>query len=465
MKGAKLPKGWGTAALEAGGALVLVLVLFSLFFAFLYALFPSGTPLKEMVGGSSEPLPGRLAGGRQVEATLSSLRHDVRFRRGDSIAWGGASQGLPLYSRDAVQTLDDSGAEISFAPKDRLYLGSNSLMVVTRTNAEEPESPRNYRVQVEGEVRGNLSAGRKMRVEVAAAGHVAAIAPGAARFVISPAGGGSQSLAVYAGSASIVTGGGVVRIPANYGIMLRQGRALGRPVRLPDAPRLTGEKSSYLYRLVPPKARFAWSAPAGRFHFQLADSPRFAAPLLDEKLICNGAPAGSRGTGAGAASAASEGGVTCRREDAGKAGAAQAAALRYPKGPSLSHTWNAGNLSKGSYYWRVSRIEEGREGAFSRAGECELVQKLGTPELKVDFPTHKVRPGLYLLSGRAGAGSRVFVDGVEIPLEQAGKFQHPLRLRAGVNLIRVEAFDAAGNASYASRVVYGDPDTPPPAVP
>jgi len=40
---------WAKVGLEAFGSLFLVLALFWLFILFLYALFPSGTPLKELI--------------------------------------------------------------------------------------------------------------------------------------------------------------------------------------------------------------------------------------------------------------------------------------------------------------------------------------------------------------------------------------------------------------------------------
>jgi hypothetical protein len=47
------------------------------------------------------------------------------------------------------------------------------------------------------------------------------------------------------------------------------------------------------------------------------------------------------------------------------------------------------------------------------------------------------------------------VDGVEIAAGEDGAFRYSGELKPGVNLIRVEALDQAGNASYASRIVYG----------
>jgi hypothetical protein len=394
---------WRGLALEAGGTLLLVLALYWLFILLLYVLFPTGTPLKELMRGSLEP--AAPTGGRSAEATLSTLTRDVRFRRGNSIAWGSASEGMQLYSEDAVQTLDRSGATISFGARDLLSVGSNSLVVVTRLNAKDETGPRSYRVRVEGELRGSLSAARKLQLEFAAAGHLARIQPGGARFKVTPNDDNSASLAVYSGEVQIV-GEGSVRVPANFGVTLRQGAPVG-PVRpLPPAPRLLGPQPAvFRYRLLPPRIRLLWTGTGGEYHFQLSRNPRFEHPLVDTVLS---AP-----------------------------------------------EFLTGELTGGGYYWRVSELEGGREGVFSRTGRCELQQMLRAPALSVHFPPEHVPAADFTLSGQAPPGSRIFVNGVEVAAQSAGEFTHQGRLKPGVNLIRVEALDPAGNASYASSIVYG----------
>jgi len=73
----------------------------------------------------------------------------------------------------------------------------------------------------------------------------------------------------------------------------------------------------------------------------------------------------------------------------------------------------------------------------------------------VQFPPESAPAGPYTLSGRAAPGARIYVDGIETAAEEAGGFVHQGVLKPGGNLIRVEAIDPAGNASYASRIVYG----------
>lgn len=392
-------------ALEAAGSLLLVLALYGLFIVFLHALFPSGTPLKELMSGASEQLPARDAAGRRPEATLKGLLREVRCRRGNSVAWGRAREGMLLYNDDGVQTFDRSGATIAFAPGDLLSMGSNSMVLVTRLNEKVEGVPRAYRVQVEGELRGDLSGSKGVRMELATLGHLARFVPGQARFKLTPNGDYGASLAVYRGEAHIPARDGMVRVPAYFGIKLKRGVPAGPAVPLPPAPELKGDLLLYKYRLLPPKVRFTWEGGPGEYHFQLAGDPGFRKPLLDKRVAL----------------------------------------------PELAF----GTLEAGRYFWRVSRIEDALEGRFSATGQCTLLQSLTPPGLRVAFPPQDALPGTFRLTGSAEPGSRIFVNGVEVPEHGGGGFSHELQVRPGVNLIRVEALDAAGNASYASRVVYG----------
>jgi hypothetical protein len=340
-------------SLEAGATLFIVLVLFCAFLVLLYAIFPSGSPLKELFEGALDPAAAHAA--RSPEATLAAVRRDVRYRRGSSIAWSGADAGLQLYSQDAVQTLDRSGATIAFGSRDRLALGSNSLVVVTRLDAGDEPGQRSYRVQVEGEVHGNLSATRKLQLEIAAAGHLARLNNGAARFRLTPNDDNSASLAVYAGELQMQDGKGT-RVPANYAVTLKQGAPVGMVLPLPPAPQILGpQPARYGYRLLPPQLRFSWSGTAGTYHFQLSRTPRFEAILVDQRVT---------GT-----------------------------------------EYRTDSLGKGHYCWRVSRLEEGREGPFSTTGRCQVEQVAHPPGLTVDFPSEQSAAGPFQLSGNAAPGS------------------------------------------------------------
>lgn len=391
-------------ATEALGSLLLVVVLFTLFMFFLYAIFPAGTQLKELVRDGMEKDGGIPAAENKPEATLFSLYRDVRFRRGNAVEWGGAKAGMQLYDQDAVQTLDAARAAISFGGRDRLSVGSNSLVVVTRLNPGDDTGERSYRVQVAGDVTGTLSSA-DLGLELASAGHVARILPGKARFRLTREGDSAANLAVFEGEAQLASEGRVIRVPAQYGVKLVNGVPVGSALRLPAPPRLETENARYRYRLLPPRVTFAWKGSAPGYRFQLSPDERFRRCLVDEKV----------------------------------------AAPRFA----------TGKLDSGSYFWRVSGLRDGLEGGFSRTGRCRLEQVLKAPQLKVQFPEQRASAGPFLLTGSLEPGSRIYVNGTEAVSDGSGGFRHEVVIKPGVNLLRVEAVDATGNASYASRVVYG----------
>jgi len=397
--------GWkrGAAlAAEAAACLFLVLASFGLFMAILYYLFPTGTPLREFMGDDDAPRRATPEE-RRAEATLATLLRDVRCRRGNSVVWGEASQGMTLFTQDAVQTFDRSEASILFNARDRLMLGSNSLVVVRGTEHEE-QGPRTVRVAVTGDVRGRIGGGGTLTLELAAAGRVARIGGAGADFRLTHKS-SRATLAVYAGEAEITGGGKGVRVGANHGVTLLPGGKVA-PFLLPGPPAQTGpQRSLYRFRELPPRVRFSWSGGKAEYHFQLARDERFQRMVQDLRL-------------------------------------------EVPE-------YQTGVLEEGVYFWRVSRYDQGVEGRFGRAGRVELQRRTARPPLHVAFPPSQVSDESCIVKGSTERGMRVYVNGAEAPSADDGTFTATVTLKRGVNLLRVEALDEAGNASYASRVVYG----------
>ncbi|MBJ6723278.1 FecR domain-containing protein [Geomonas sp. Red875] len=374
----------------------------------LNSLFPSGTPLKELMESEPEPPSHtRPADGTiSVEATLSELVRDVRFRRGNSVAWGSAQEGMPLFSQDAVQTLDRSGARISFDAHNHLELGSNSMVLVERVK-EETDGVRRYRVRVQGELEGSLVPTRKMNLELETAGHVARIGKKGADFRVVTLNDDSSSVSVYSGEAQLLRPGHPLVVTANQGVTLRRGVAVSAVYALPAPPQLQGCRSGqYRYRVIPPRLTFTWKGAPGEYRFQLSRWAHFGETILDLRVS--------------------------------------------------STSFTTQQLEKGNYYWRVSRIEDGRVGRFSTIGRLEVVQSQTPPPLTVSFPGERATASTYVLQGKCEPGTRIFVDGKEVTGCEEGEFRHEVSLKPGVNLIRVEAVDPAGNSAYASRIVYGE---------
>jgi hypothetical protein len=112
-----------------------------------------------------------------------------------------------------------------------------------------------------------------------------------------------------------------------------------------------------------------------------------------------------------------------------------------------------GNLNADRYYWKVSARSETVEGFFSEVGQFQVLQDRRPPHLEVRFPQDTVRTGRYMLQGRAEPGARVYVGGVQVKTGRSGAFEYPLKLKPGLNVIVVEAFDAVDNVTYRSKKV------------
>ncbi|HYS77960.1 MAG TPA: hypothetical protein VEO94_03920, partial [Candidatus Dormibacteraeota bacterium] len=57
------------------------------------------------------------------------------------------------------------------------------------------------------------------------------------------------------------------------------------------------------------------------------------------------------------------------------------------------------------------------------------------------------------LRGKTERDARVKVNGQKVAVGPDGSFSCPLTLKEGVNLVTVEAMDAAGNSEYGKRLI------------
>jgi|GEM_PF-5490847 len=156
-------------------AVALVLVFFFIIMLVLNALFPyGGLQLFAPSDVTSDAgIPGRLRPEQRIEvafghgdqtldpgkwaATLVEMRNLVKSKRATDIAWKSAEADMPLYSLDAVQTLEDSSARIRFDARNEIHLGANSLVVIRRMEQDLLfREKRTFMVVVDGELRGRL---------------------------------------------------------------------------------------------------------------------------------------------------------------------------------------------------------------------------------------------------------------------------------------------------------------------
>lgn len=414
---------------EAAAALLLVLLFFAGFLALLERLFPTGTTFRQLVDRQSGgALRERIAtdgeaairtgGGASEEAAavLSATVNEVKSKRSTSIAWGPAVRGMPLYNRDAVQTLRASGATITFDRHNYLKMGSNSLVIIRQMeNDRFLNERRSVMVMVEGELRGRLTGTTEqgMHLEIAtpeALTRIRSDRPGqGAEFRITVNPDQSSSVVVLAGQAEITAQGVTVKVGAQQGVTVQPGEKPAAPLPLPAPPPLRepAQEALFPYRQLPPRVRFAWdSAPSGKYRFQLAADPAFASPLVDQVL----------------------------------------------SGAEFVH----GNLRPGTYYWRVAALRGGCEGKPGAPRAFTLEEDRTPPTLQVLFPEES-RGERLLLTGTVEPGCRLFIGGMPVPAGPGGEFSREVPLSPGINSVLVEAVDAAGNVTYRRGLIQRQP--------
>ena len=407
----------GPVILELLLTLLLVLGSYLLITGLLDVIFPLGISLRQAVQYRGEeevreeqkgPVDAKGVA-KAITATLSFTRNDVKSKRFDSIAWSRATPGMPLFSRDSVQTLDDSTAQVKFDEKNTLTIGVNTLIIVKSIEKDEQRKERRSVVLVvDGDLTGNVSSSKSdpLHLIVSAPAAVAKIAGGNARntdFRISTNADNSSTFVVYKGAVEVSARGKTVRVTQNTGVTVKAGEAPPDAVPLPDAPELKSpvDKAQLPSRRIPAQVDFAWSgALASEFRLQVARDAKFT------DLVCD----------------------------------------RRQPGTGFSHRY----LKSGTYYWRVAGIDQGREGRKSAIRIFEIKEKTLPPSLQVTFPPGPVEEEQLLVSGSTDAGVRLFVSGMAVPVAADGTFRCEVPLKSGMNLITLEAFDAAGNVTYRS---------------
>lgn len=410
--------------------LVVVAVFFAALTTLLLKMFPAGmtlTQILEQRSGNRARQGARVSGGmfdynkkketvEQAAATLSHMGNDVRSKGASSIAWGPAREGMKLRDHDAIQTFSQSSAQINFDPSNYLSMGSNSLVIIKRIEKELARNERRSSVVVmDGELQGHVAGGRNaLSLNITTPSALVKMQPQVAagprsdfRIAINPD--HSSTIVVLSGEASVSAQGKTVRVTQNTGLTVKQGEAPGDPTPLPPPPEpaFPAEGSVVRYRELPQRVSFRWgSARAGsEYRLQLSRDRAFREVLLDRRL--------------------------------GQ--------------PEFMH----GNLRKGEYFWRVSRIDGGVEGFMSRAVRFEVVQNRSAPPLEVSFPSAAVTGDRCTVAGSTAPGNRVFVGGRPVPTDESGAFSCEVPLKPGWTLVTVEAADASGNVTYKSRYIRG----------
>jgi mannose-6-phosphate isomerase-like protein (cupin superfamily) len=411
-------------------AVLLVLLFFSFFLYLLNMVFPTGTTLKSIItrtnslnAASLQASGGRKmvtdqsdpASTRTVAAVLSRKQNVVKSKSSEAIAWQKADEGKKLYDRDAVQTLDNSSADITFDEKTILNMGENSLIIIKRMQHDPVyKEKRSFMVLVDGDMRGRLGAGGEDSVHleintpaglVRTQGGAKETAPVDFKLSVNPD--KSSTIAVYSGAAEIEAGGKKVVVKENQATVVDMNGQPLEPSTLLSAVTLKSPAvgATYYYRDLQPKVRFAWEKipEATEYRLVIARDSLFFDIVTDDRVSKD----------------------------------------------RFSH----GNLKKGSYYWKVSAFSKSIEGRFSETRSFKVLQDQSPPILQVRFPPKTIYSGRYTLRGKSEPGARVFVGGTRVKTTRSGKFKYILKLEPGINVIVVEAVDGVDNVTYKSKKV------------
>jgi hypothetical protein len=413
----------GAEALLAFG---LVLASFLAFMAILSLSFPQGATLVDLMRSAESAAPGdreaavgigagQDGSGDAAVALLSNLRRDVKDRAADAIVWAPSREGMRLGDLHAVQTFDRSGATIIFSEGSGLTLQENTLVILKKAEAL---TPRNRRlaslIVVDGELRGTLAIApdAPVTVEIEAATRSASIrsnaGPGApAEFSVRVNGDASSTFTVFQGTAEVSSGQGAVVVAPNHAVTVDPAGSLGPSRELPPPPvmRSPEDGARHDFRTSRSRMRFAWDAGASGdgYVLKLSRDPAFR-DVVDSEVLS-------------------------------------------------SPEFLLGNLRAGTYYWRVSTRRADLEGPPGRAREFRIARDVSEPGLSVRFPGRVVTGPEIVLTGTAEPGTRVLVNNQEIQVDAAGRFSHAFALERGVNMVVVEAIDAAGNVAYRSETI------------
>ena len=177
-------------------------------------------------------------------ARITSVNPETRARPAGG-GWSPAVSGQPLSSSSAVNTLEEGRAGIRFIDRSRVYLASNTLVVIYGTASQSHVSKtRPARVQLDrGELQAGLAALRggssesdAVEVDVAGGGRVSA----SSRDTVLRRKGTRTNVSVFDGKAEVESAGKRVAVPRNFGTRFVDQKPPEPPRPLPPAPAWAG---------------------------------------------------------------------------------------------------------------------------------------------------------------------------------------------------------------------------------
>lgn len=359
-----------------------------------------------------------LSGNTASVALLSRVENEVKHKKADGIVWERASAGFALFERDAVQTLKNAQATITFDSENFLEMDENSLVIIRRLRGSRIlRSRRSFMIVVTGRLRGRMdgSASGNVKLQIALPTGLAEIdtrdsLDQKTEFEINVLPDASTTIAVFKGVAKVSANGETVSVHANEVTKIEKKAVPVAPELILDPVLLNRPASQkiYYYRDFPPEILFGWgeSSKGKEYQFQISKDVVFTKIRLHES--------------------------------------------------QKKSEFLYGNLKKGVYFWRVAAVDEqGVLGRWSAVRKIEVVQLLTPPKLEVSFPEKDgiINELAIVVRGVSDRQAKIYINGDAPQERDAEDFSHKLLLKKGLNLILVESVDQAGNVSFERRLI------------
>ncbi len=412
---------------------MLVLLSYVIFMFVLRGAIPIGNPealsLHQLLTGFSQNRSNGLfmeersdllqTGFHNRVAVLTYLQKDVKNKRAESIVWDDARKDMNLYERDAIQTLRNSKAVISFDDHNFLDVEENSLVVIKRLlESRTGEAQVSSLTLKSGTLKGRLlgSDNKKILLEITLPSATTKVRVGQesrdqAAFEISVESDRRSNITVYQGKAEIESGDQAVELQENHLAVVSSEGEISRPESLLGEVFLLQPREGAILTQGDPQAfTFQWAHIPGqvRYHLEIAKDPYFREVVLSN--VMDGTSFQDRG------------------------------------------------FTAGTYVWRVRAVDKNdRRGAYGGVRTFQVVRKTAPLPLRIFSPKGKhikVESETLVIAGVTDPHAVLTINGQTVPVNADGRFTQRIQLNPGMNQIMVRASDRAGNERHESKLVY-----------
>ena len=351
---------------EGAVATGMVLICFLLFTDFLETIFPSNLTSGLTPAAATETsvlehphwrqlllakgdLESDLAANQKMAATVVTTRNSVKYKHATTVSWEKSRTGMHLYSHDALQTLPNASALIEFDAHSRMRLGEKTLIIVRQMEQDLIFiDKRAFVLLVEGALRTQLSPseinGAYLNLETpqATLRMHGKDSMTEARVVVGPD--KCSTLSVYQGAVEVATASQRRTVHANQAIRIPEGKPVEELHKLPGPVEQLSPQDMFQLFIKEGfgSVRFSWQrqTDATGYHFMLSRDSNFKDLVVDKTIQKN--------------------------------------------------HFDGRHLLPGTYYWRVSMLDDDIEGYYSKIHRLHVYRQTPAPRLLANYPPQKI---------------------------------------------------------------------------